>query len=76
MEKILEILVKPNAKKVKINKINDNTFEIHLKSQPIKGAANKELIKILSKYFKVPKSSIEIIRGMKTTTKIVKINLL
>ena len=75
MEKIYEVLVKPNAKKVKITKLDDNTFEIHLKSQPIKGAANKELIVLLSKHFKVSKSSVEIIKGMKSTKKIIKIQL-
>ena len=75
MEKIYEVLVKPNAKIVKITKLDDKSFEIHLKSQPIKGAANKELIILLSKHFKIPKSSVEIIKGMKSKKKLVKIHL-
>ena len=74
MEKIFEILVKTNAKEAKITEIKENLLEISLKSQPVKGAANKELIKLLSKHFKVSKSSVEIIKGMKSTTKIVKIH--
>ncbi|NHI93497.1 MAG: DUF167 domain-containing protein [Candidatus Lokiarchaeota archaeon] len=73
MEQIFEINVKPNAKKIDIIKIDKNKLEVHLKSQPIKGAANKELIKLLSKHFKVAKTDIEIIKGMKTTNKLVKI---
>ena len=43
MEKIFEVFVKPNAKHVKIIEIGEKSLEIHLKSQPIKGAATMEI---------------------------------
>ncbi|MHA1783578.1 MAG: DUF167 domain-containing protein [Candidatus Helarchaeota archaeon] len=39
----------------------------------MKGAANKELIKILAKHFNVSKSKVTIIKGIKSKDKLVKI---
>lgn len=39
------------------------------------GQADKSLIELLSKYFKIPKSSIDIVSGLKVRNKIVEIDL-
>ena len=44
-------------------------LKIKLKAIPEKGKANKELISLLSKTFKVPKSQISIIQGLTSTRK-------
>lgn len=51
----------------------DDQFFVSLKSKPIKGQANRELIDILSKYFKKPKSNIKIVCGEKSKSKIIEI---
>ncbi|MHA1894594.1 MAG: DUF167 domain-containing protein, partial [Candidatus Helarchaeota archaeon] len=56
-----------------ILELGPNKYEVHLVSQPIKGAANKELIKILAKHFNVSKSKVTIIKGIKSKDKLVKI---
>ncbi|HET6590943.1 MAG TPA: DUF167 domain-containing protein [Candidatus Nitrosocosmicus sp.] len=55
--------------------INENAMEIDISINvlPIKGRANKEIIKKLSKYFNVKSSNIEIIHGKFSNTKRVKI---
>jgi len=55
--------------------INENAMEIDISISvlPIKGRANKEIIKKLSKYFNVKSSNIEIIHGKFSNTKSVKI---
>ena len=49
-------------------------LKIKLKAVPEKGKANEELISLLSKTFKIPKSQISIIQGLKSTHKKVSIS--
>jgi hypothetical protein len=49
--------------------IHNNALKVKLTSPPVDGEANKTLIKFLSKLFKVPKSSIDIIKGETSRTK-------
>lgn len=48
-------------------------LKIKIASPPIDGAANAELIKLLSKTFGVPKSEIEILKGETSKNKQLKI---
>ncbi|MBQ8460088.1 YggU family protein [bacterium] len=59
---IANIKISPNAKKNEIIKEND-CVKIKITAQPIDGKANKALVEFLSKNFKIPKTSIEIIKG-------------
>ncbi len=54
------VKVKPNAKQQKIEELADGSLNVHLKSPPLDGKANEDLIKLLAKDFDVPKSSIRI----------------
>lgn len=59
----LEIAVKPNSGKSDIEKLDDGTFVVRLKSAPVDGKANEELVRLLSKHFRVPQKSIVIKQG-------------
>jgi len=59
---ILQIRISPNSSKNEII-TTDEIIKIKVTAQPIENKANKALIEFLSKQFKVPKSSIEIIKG-------------
>ena len=56
----LFIKAQPNSSKNKIAGIYGDSLKVNIKAPAVEGAANKELIKFLSKEFKVPKSEIEI----------------
>ncbi len=58
-----------------ILEISENQIIIGIESKPVKGEANKEIIKKLSKHFQVPASSIQIKSGHKSKQKIVKFNI-
>ena len=73
MKQIL-VEVKPNASQNKIEKISDNVYKVWVTALPVKGEANKMLIKLLAKYFKVAKSLIEIKAGKTSKTKVVIVN--
>ena len=57
---VLNIKAQPNSSQNKIAGIYGESLKINIKAPAVEGAANKELIKFLSKTFKVPKSEIEI----------------
>lgn len=48
-------------------------LKIKLTSPPVDGKANEALLKFLSKKLKVPKSKLEITKGLKSKTKTVKV---
>jgi uncharacterized protein (TIGR00251 family) len=54
-------------------KVEENQITIGIKSKPIKGQANKEIIKKISKYFEVSSSCVTIKKGQKTQKKIVEV---
>jgi uncharacterized protein (TIGR00251 family) len=52
----------------------DGALKVKLKSPPVEGAANAELVKLLSKTFSVSKSEIEIAGGQASKLKLIKIS--
>ena len=59
---ITHIKISPNSKKNEIVREEEYT-KIKITAQPIDGKANKALIEFLSKNFKIPKTSIKILKG-------------
>jgi len=66
----LNIKVRPRASKNTIKGIQGNFLKIDIKAPPIDGEANKELIKFLSKKFKISKQDIEIKSGKSSKEKL------
>jgi uncharacterized protein (TIGR00251 family) len=71
---IFAVRVVPRASRSEIVGEHDGALKIRIASPPVDGAANGELIKVLSKFFGVSKSSIEIIGGQTSKQKQVRIN--
>ncbi len=53
----------------------NNEIEISICSAPVKGKANREIVKKISNYFKVKQDNVTIIRGLNSKTKIIDISL-
>jgi uncharacterized protein (TIGR00251 family) len=53
--------------------IENDQINIGIKSKPIKGEANKEIIKKIAKHFKISTSLVQIKSGHKSSEKIIKI---
>ncbi|MEI2581226.1 DUF167 domain-containing protein [Scytonema sp. PRP1] len=69
-----KVKVKPNSKVQKIEEQADGSLSVHLKSPPVDGKANEELIKLLAEKFDVPKSHITIKSGLSSRQKLVQID--
>jgi len=53
--------------------VKENQIKIGIKSKPIKGEANKEIIKKLAKHFEISTSLIQIKAGQRSKQKIIEI---
>lgn len=63
------ITIKPGTSQEKIVVISEHELTVFLRAKPHDDEANVALIKLLSKFFKVPKTTIKITRGLKSRTK-------
>lgn len=59
---LIRIKIVPNSSKNDLI-IEDEFVKVKVTAQPIENKANKALIEFLSKRFKVPKTSIKIVKG-------------
>jgi uncharacterized protein len=66
----MKIFVKVHSKsgKEEIKKINEENYEVWLKSEAKENKANIELLKLLSKYFK---REVKIMKGLTSRNKII-----
>ena len=71
--KKIDVLVTVNAKKTEVLGMHDGALKVALHAKPVEGEANAELVKVLSRHFKVPKSKIEVIKGLASRRKTVTI---
>lgn len=69
--KIITVKVKPNAPETRIISQGENELTIAIAAPPEQNKANIELIKFLSKHFK---GKVEILRGLTSKNKIVRVN--
>lgn len=63
MTRWIEVKVKPNAKESSLKEGDDGVWVARLKSPPVDGNANRELIDLLAKEFRVRKAGVEIKTG-------------
>ncbi len=67
---ILEVVIKPNAKKTEVVGEINGVVKIAVKSPPENGKANQELVKFLSK---ILKKQVKIVSGFTSKQKILKV---
>ena len=70
---IFGVRVVPRASKSEIVGEHDGALKVRISAPPVDGAANAELVKVLSKRFNVSKSEVEIVAGQTSKAKQVKI---
>lgn len=67
------VKVKAKARKEKVEKINENNFMIAVKEPPVKGKANRAVIKALAKFLGISPSQITIKSGAASRQKILEV---
>lgn len=69
----IRVKVKPNSKTQEIQIGEGGVLTVRLKSPPIDGKANAELVSLLANYFGVSKSQITIKSGINSPNKLITI---
>ncbi len=71
-DSVLRITVLPRSSVSKVVGFEGDTLKVKIKSAPVDGLANRDLIGLLSKHLKVPKGRIEIISGHTSRKKVIR----
>jgi uncharacterized protein len=69
----IQILAHPGASQQRIVRLEARGLVVALNSRPDKGKANDELIGLLARTLRVPRTAITIVRGLSTRHKTVRI---
>lgn len=70
---VIEIQVKPGARRSQVEQRPDGTWLAHLKARPVDGKANHELIALLAEHFGCAKSAVTLKSGAAGRRKLVRI---
>ena len=70
---ILNVRVEPRSSRPGISGPYGDGIKVKLKSPPVDGKANSELIAILAKEYGIPKRDVEIVSGMNSKKKVVRL---
>lgn len=65
---ILQTRVKPNARGVALDQQTDGNWQARLKSLPIEGRANAELVAMVARHFALPQARVTIRSGASRRT--------
>ena len=69
----IKVIVKPNAKKQKVEKISEVEYRVFVNAPPTEGKANEAVIHALSSFFDVKKSAIQILTGLHSRIKMIEV---
>jgi len=69
----ITVKVHPKSSQNKVVEITGSEFEVYTNQPPEKNKANRALVELLATHFDVPKSSISILAGHASRSKIVEI---
>jgi uncharacterized protein (TIGR00251 family) len=72
-ERVIRVKVKPNARASLLAEQADGTWLARIKSPPVEGKANEELLALVAKQFGCRKSDVTIKSGASSRTKLVRI---
>ena len=72
--RVIQVRVKPNARASVLEEKEDGTWLAQIKSPPVDGRANEELIALVAKHFGCRKSAVSIKAGASGRLKLVQIN--
>ena len=71
--RFIQVKVKPRARESALEQEPAGTWIARLKSPPVEGKANAELIELVARRFGCPRSAVSIKSGAGSRTKLVKI---
>ena len=71
---ILRVKVKPGSRSSSLTQETDGTWRAQLKSPPVDGKANEELVALIAAHFKCRKADVVIRSGASGRNKLIKVD--
>jgi uncharacterized protein (TIGR00251 family) len=72
---LFSVKVQTRARKTGIERLGPADFQVKVAAPPVKGAANREVIKMMARYFEVPSASVKIVQGKTSSRKLIAVTL-
>lgn len=69
----ISVTAKPRAKEEKMEKIDENHFVVFVKEPPVRGQANKAIMRALAEYFDIDVSRVKIVSGHTSRQKVIEL---
>jgi uncharacterized protein (TIGR00251 family) len=73
--RVIQIKVKPNSRTSLLEEKEDGTWLAQIKSPPVEGKANEELLALVAKHFRCRKSEVSIKAGASGRMKLIRIEV-
>jgi len=70
VSRVIQVKVKPNARASALEQLPDGTWSAQLKSPPVDGKANEELVSLVARRFGVRKADVTIKSGGSSRVKL------
>lgn len=71
----LSVTVKPKSRTASIERTGERSFTVRVTASPHEGKANEAVIRAIADYFDVPKSTVVIVSGEGSRTKIIDVGV-
>ena len=71
----LRIKVKPNARESRLEAAEAGIWQARIKSPPVDGKANEELVELVARHFGCRKSAVRIASGASGRIKLIDVNI-
>jgi uncharacterized protein (TIGR00251 family) len=69
----IDILVQPRASRAKLGPMHDGRLKVAVTAPPVDGEANAAVVEVLAKALGVPRRQVEVIAGLSSRRKTVRI---
>ena len=67
------VTAKPNSNRTEVQKLTEDNYIVSVKEAPVKGQANRAILKALADYFDVSILKVRMIHGHTTRKKVIEI---
>jgi uncharacterized protein (TIGR00251 family) len=68
---LIQVKVRTRARQAGVERLGPRAFSVKVSAPPVKGEANRHVVKLLARHFDVPPSAVSIIKGRTSSQKIV-----
>lgn len=69
----MTIVVKTNARKEGVERLEDGSIRVSVNAPPQEGRANEAVIRVIAEHFAVAKSKIRIVGGLRSKKKVIEV---